>query len=182
MEYYLEPVHPFDLHREHGPGLLPGHVHFPRRVQEGQAAIGLGIAVIVVLTITVPVNNLIYNTCSPTARWPGPGLPDVDLSFLGLAVLHRRDRGAGADPGDVPRQVRAGAVQRARRIPAPDHRELRDPRSLAVHGRTRLQLRRERGVWRRCRRRLGAGHRRPRGDTREAQVLAMCPTACRDSA
>ena len=36
-----------------------------------QAALGLGIAVTVVLAITVPVNNLIYTTCWPTAHWPG---------------------------------------------------------------------------------------------------------------
>jgi Na+-transporting NADH:ubiquinone oxidoreductase subunit E len=36
-----------------------------------QAAIGLGIAVIVVLTITVPVNNLIYNYLLADGPWPG---------------------------------------------------------------------------------------------------------------
>ncbi|MDY0006982.1 MAG: NADH:ubiquinone reductase (Na(+)-transporting) subunit E [Spongiibacteraceae bacterium] len=49
-----------------------------------QAAIGLGIAVIVVLTITVPVNNLIYNTFLREGALAWAGLPDVDLSFLGL--------------------------------------------------------------------------------------------------
>jgi Na+-transporting NADH:ubiquinone oxidoreductase subunit NqrD len=38
-------------------------------------AVGLGIAVVVVLAITVPVNNLISITCSRKARWPGPGFP-----------------------------------------------------------------------------------------------------------
>ena len=36
------------------------------------AAIGLGIAVIVVQTITVPVNNLLLVTCCPMAHWLGP--------------------------------------------------------------------------------------------------------------
>ncbi|HUH38544.1 MAG TPA: NADH:ubiquinone reductase (Na(+)-transporting) subunit E [Spongiibacteraceae bacterium] len=49
-----------------------------------QAEIGLGIAVIVVLTITVPVNNLIYNTFLREGALAWAGLPDVDLSFLGL--------------------------------------------------------------------------------------------------
>jgi Na+-transporting NADH:ubiquinone oxidoreductase subunit E len=49
-----------------------------------QAAIGLGIAVIVVLTITVPVNNLIYNYLLADGALAWAGLPDVDLSFLGL--------------------------------------------------------------------------------------------------
>lgn len=48
------------------------------------AAIGLGIAVIVVLTITVPVNNLLnkYLLSSGALAWAG--LDEVDLSFLGL--------------------------------------------------------------------------------------------------
>ena len=40
-----------------------------------ETAIGLGIAVIVVQTITVPANNLIYTYLLRTARWPGPGCP-----------------------------------------------------------------------------------------------------------
>lgn len=49
-----------------------------------QAAIGLGIAVIVVLTITVPVNHLIYDNLLREGALAWAGLPDVDLSFLGL--------------------------------------------------------------------------------------------------
>ncbi|CAH0989991.1 Na(+)-translocating NADH-quinone reductase subunit E [Sinobacterium norvegicum] len=48
-----------------------------------QTAIGLGIAVIVVLTITVPVNNLIYTYLLKDGALAWAGLPDVDLSFLG---------------------------------------------------------------------------------------------------
>jgi len=50
------------------------------------AAIGLGIAVIVVLTITVPVNNLLYNylLAEGALAWLGPKFATVDLSFLGL--------------------------------------------------------------------------------------------------
>ena len=46
------------------------------------ASIGLGIAVIVVQTITVPVNNLLlcYLLSDGALAWAG--LPDVDLSFL----------------------------------------------------------------------------------------------------
>ncbi len=47
-------------------------------------AIGLGIAVVVVLGITVPVNNLIYNYLLREGALAWAGLPDVDLSFLGL--------------------------------------------------------------------------------------------------
>ncbi len=49
-----------------------------------QAAIGLGIAVIVVLTLTVPVNNLIYTYLLREGALAWAGYPDVDLSFLGL--------------------------------------------------------------------------------------------------
>ena len=49
-----------------------------------EAAIGLGIAVIVVLTITVPVNNILYNTILREGALDWAGLPNVDLSFLGL--------------------------------------------------------------------------------------------------
>ena len=49
-----------------------------------QAAIGLGIAVIVVLTLTVPVNNLIYTYLLRDGALAWAGFPDVDLSFLGL--------------------------------------------------------------------------------------------------
>ena len=49
-----------------------------------ETAIGLGIAVIVVQTITVPANNLIYTYLLREGALAWAGLPDVDLSFLGL--------------------------------------------------------------------------------------------------
>jgi Na+-transporting NADH:ubiquinone oxidoreductase subunit E len=48
-----------------------------------QTAIGLGIAVIVVLTITTPVNNLLYNLLLKEGALAWAGFPNVDLSFLG---------------------------------------------------------------------------------------------------
>ena len=48
-------------------------------------AIGLGIAVIVVLGISVPVNNLIYSAVLKEGALTWLGLPaEVDLSFLGF--------------------------------------------------------------------------------------------------
>lgn len=47
-------------------------------------AVGLGIAVVVVQTITVPVNNLIYHHVLKEGALTWAGLPDVDLTFLGL--------------------------------------------------------------------------------------------------
>jgi Na+-transporting NADH:ubiquinone oxidoreductase subunit E len=49
-----------------------------------QTALGLGIAVIVVLGITVPVNNLLYNSLLKEGALAWAGFADVDLSFLGL--------------------------------------------------------------------------------------------------
>jgi Na+-transporting NADH:ubiquinone oxidoreductase subunit E len=47
-------------------------------------AIGLGLAVVVVQIITVPVNYLIFNFLLADGALAWAGLPDVDLSFLGL--------------------------------------------------------------------------------------------------
>ena len=49
-----------------------------------QTALGLGFAVFVVLTITVPINNLLYQHVLKEGALAWAGLPDVDLSFLGL--------------------------------------------------------------------------------------------------
>lgn len=49
-----------------------------------QAAFGLGVAVVVVLTITVPVNNLLYTYLLADGALAWAGFPGVDLSFLGL--------------------------------------------------------------------------------------------------
>ena len=46
-------------------------------------ALGLGIAVVVVLAITTPVNNLIYNYLLRDGALAWAGFGDVDLSFLG---------------------------------------------------------------------------------------------------
>ena len=49
-----------------------------------ETAIGLGLAVIAVQVITVPVNHLIYENLLKDGALAWAGLPDVDLSFLGL--------------------------------------------------------------------------------------------------
>lgn len=49
-----------------------------------QTALGLGFAVFVVLAITVPINNLIYQNFLQEGALAWAGLPNVDLSFLGL--------------------------------------------------------------------------------------------------
>ena len=52
-----------------------------------ETAIGLGIAVVVVLGITMPVNNLIYANILKDGALAWAGLPEVDLSFLGLLTF-----------------------------------------------------------------------------------------------
>lgn len=49
-----------------------------------ETALGLGIAVIVVQSITIPTNYFLYNYILRAGALSWIGLPDVDLSFLGL--------------------------------------------------------------------------------------------------
>ncbi|MCH5378281.1 MAG: NADH:ubiquinone reductase (Na(+)-transporting) subunit E [Planctomycetes bacterium] len=51
-----------------------------------KTAMGLGVAVVVIQTITVPANNLLFQyLLKPGAlSWAGSNYTDVDLSFLGL--------------------------------------------------------------------------------------------------
>ena len=47
-------------------------------------AMGLGIAVILVQTLTMPLNNIIYHGVLKAGALDWLGLPEVDLNFLGL--------------------------------------------------------------------------------------------------
>jgi len=49
-----------------------------------ETAFGLGLAVVAVQIITVPINHLIYALLLRKGALAWAGLPDVDLSFLGL--------------------------------------------------------------------------------------------------
>ncbi len=51
-----------------------------------ETATGLGIAVAVVQTITVPVNNLIYHHVLKKGALAWAGIRDVDLTFIGLVT------------------------------------------------------------------------------------------------
>ncbi len=52
--------------------------------KEVRTTIGLGVAVIVVETISVPLNNLIYSYLLKPGALSWAGLPDLDMSYLGL--------------------------------------------------------------------------------------------------
>lgn len=51
-------------------------------------AFGLAVAVVIVMTITVPLNNLLftYLLAEGALSWAGPRFVDIDLSFLQLVV------------------------------------------------------------------------------------------------
>lgn len=51
-----------------------------------ETAVGLGVAVIIVQTLTVPVNNLIYRYLLMEGALSWLGLERVDLTFLGLII------------------------------------------------------------------------------------------------
>jgi Na+-transporting NADH:ubiquinone oxidoreductase subunit E len=50
-------------------------------------AAGLGVAVIVVMGVTVPVNHLLYQFVLAPGAWTWAGLPDLDLSYLRLLTF-----------------------------------------------------------------------------------------------
>lgn len=50
-------------------------------------AVGLGIAMVVVQTVTVPLNQLIQAHLLSAGAWAWLGLPDVDLGFLKLIAF-----------------------------------------------------------------------------------------------
>lgn len=52
-----------------------------------ETAIGLGVALFVVQTITVPANYLIQTLLLTEGAWAWAGLPDVDLGFLRFIVF-----------------------------------------------------------------------------------------------
>ncbi|MDD3764337.1 MAG: NADH:ubiquinone reductase (Na(+)-transporting) subunit E [Nevskiales bacterium] len=51
-----------------------------------ETAIGLGIAVIAVQSLTMPLNNLLFQYVLKPGALAWAGLPDTDLSFLGLIL------------------------------------------------------------------------------------------------
>lgn len=50
-------------------------------------ALGLGLAVIVVQTVTVPVNNLIHTNLLVEGAWSWLGMPEIELGFLKLVAF-----------------------------------------------------------------------------------------------
>lgn len=64
--------------------LILGMCTFLAVSRKVETAVGLGIAVVVVQTITVPVNNLIFNYVLKEGALEWAGLKGINLDFLGL--------------------------------------------------------------------------------------------------
>ncbi|MCO4794368.1 MAG: NADH:ubiquinone reductase (Na(+)-transporting) subunit E [Bacteriovoracaceae bacterium] len=65
-------------------GFFLGMCTFLAVSKKVSTSLGLGVAVVVVQTITIPVNNLIYTYLLKEGALAWAGYPNVDLSFLGL--------------------------------------------------------------------------------------------------
>ena len=82
MEYYLSLLVRSIFIDNIALSMFLGMCTFIALSKKIDAAIGLGIAVIVVQTITVPVNNLLYNYLLADGALAWAGMPEVNLSFL----------------------------------------------------------------------------------------------------
>lgn len=86
LEHYLSIIVKSIFIENMALGFFLGMCTFLAVSKKVKTAMGLGIAVVVVQTITLPVNNLVFTyILSPGAlSWLSPELSNVDLSFLGL--------------------------------------------------------------------------------------------------
>lgn len=82
MEYYLSLLVRSIFIDNIALSMFLGMCTFIALSKKIDAAIGLGIAVIVVQTITVPVNNLLYNYLLADGALAWAGMSEVNLSFL----------------------------------------------------------------------------------------------------
>lgn len=55
--------------------------------KRSSSAIGLGIAIIAVMSVTTPINYLIYKALLAPGAWEWLGMPDTDLSYLKLIAF-----------------------------------------------------------------------------------------------
>jgi Na+-transporting NADH:ubiquinone oxidoreductase subunit E len=55
--------------------------------KRSESAIGLGVAMIGVLGVTVPLNHLIYQWLLVPGAWAWAGMPEIDLSYLALIAF-----------------------------------------------------------------------------------------------
>ena len=86
MEHYISLFIRSVFVENMAPSFFLGMCTFLAVSKKVQTALGLGVAVIVVQAITVPVNNLLYTYLLKEGALEWAGMPEVDLSFLGLIV------------------------------------------------------------------------------------------------
>ena len=86
LEHYLSIIIKSIFIENMALGFFLGMCTFLAVSKKVKTAMSLGIAVVVVQTITMPVNNLVFTyALSPGAlSWLSPEFANVDLSFLGL--------------------------------------------------------------------------------------------------
>jgi Na+-transporting NADH:ubiquinone oxidoreductase subunit E len=86
MEYYLSLLTKAIFIENLALAFFLGMCSFLNCSKKVDNSIGLGLAVLVVLSITVPLNNLIYNFLlrEGALMWLHPRFATVDLSFLGF--------------------------------------------------------------------------------------------------
>ena len=147
--------------------------------KEVQTAFGLGIAVIVVQTVTVPANNLIYQYLLKEDALAWAGLSGVDLTFVGLISYI----------GIIAAMVQILEMFLDKFVPA-----LYNALGIflplitvncAILGGSLFMVerdynfRRERGLWLWLGLRLGAGYRRAGGHPREDEVQRRAARAAR---
>ena len=89
MEYYLNLAVKSIFVENMALAFFLGMCSFLAVSKRVSTAIGLGAAVIFVLTVTVPMNNLVYNyALKPGAlAWVSPSLSSYDLSFLSFLTF-----------------------------------------------------------------------------------------------
>jgi len=103
-----------------------------------ETAFGLGIAVIVVETITVPINHLIYTYVLMEGALSWAGFPESGSDLSGRGHLYRRHCSHGADFGNGHGQVRPETLQRTRDLSPPADRQLCHSGCIAIHGTPQL--------------------------------------------
>ena len=86
MEYYLSLLAKSIFVENMALAFFLGMCSFLACSRKVETSFGLGLAVIFVLVVTVPLNNLIYNYFlkEGAMTWISPNMATVDLSFLGF--------------------------------------------------------------------------------------------------
>src|SRR5690606_24822367 len=84
MEHYISRVVKAEFDENMTMDVFPGICTLLAMPKKAETALRLGIAVHVVQVVTVPSNNLLYAYVLRDGALAWAGLPEADLSFLGL--------------------------------------------------------------------------------------------------